>query len=407
MRMRPRVLMLSPEPPYPAAGGGALRTASLVEYLGRRCDLDLALFQVAGEADPRPEIPAGLVRESFLLPLRALSRRQAARVARNAARLARGVPPLVDRFSGQEAGLDACLGAKRYEIGLIEHFWCAPYLSVLARRCRRMILDLHNIESVWHERMARSTAWPLSWGHRVFARRCRRMEGQLLNRFDGVLVTSAADQRLLPAGIQSAIYPNAIPFTAVPKRGKQAALIFSGNLEYEPNRQALRFFHSRVWPLVQRRWPELEWRILGKNPNAAPRKIRDDPRVFVLGPVSNAIEEIAKAQAAIVPVLSGSGTRVKILEAWAAGVPVVSTKLGAEGLGAAAGVELLLADRPEDFAASITKVLEDPALARGIGSAGRSLYERKFTWDAAWEVLDKMDLLQTVSDFGREQSADS
>jgi glycosyltransferase involved in cell wall biosynthesis len=85
----------------------------------------------------------------------------------------------------------------------------------------------------------------------------------------------------------------------------------------------------------------------------------------------------------------------------------VSTKLGAEGLGAAAGVELLLADRPEDFAASITKVLEDPALARGIGSAGRSLYERKFTWDAAWEVLDKMDLLQTVSDFGREQSADS
>ncbi len=392
--------MLSPEPPYPAAGGGALRTASLVEYLGRRCDLDLVLFHVAGEADPRRFVPAGLVRETFVLPIEAHSGGAVARAARNAIRLFRGVPPLVDRFAGQQSAIEERIGARRYDLALIEHFWCAPYGQTLARHSRRVMLDLHNIESVWHERMAQNAPWPLSSGFRSFARRCRRMEEQLLGSFDAVLVTSEADAGRLPAGIQASVYPNAIPFVAAPPRGEDLAIVFSGNLEYRPNIEALHFFHKQVWPLLRNRSPGLEWRIVGRNPRAVPRDIREDSGVSIKGSVDNAIEEIAKARAAIIPVLSGSGTRVKILEAWAAGVPVISTTLGAEGLDAVPEVDLLLADTPEDFTASVMRVLDEPALGRAIASAGRSVFERRFTWDAAWGVLDKMRLLTPVSNSG-------
>jgi glycosyltransferase involved in cell wall biosynthesis len=89
----------------------------------------------------------------------------------------------------------------------------------------------------------------------------------------------------------------------------------------------------------------------------------------------------------VVPLLAGSGTRVKILEAWAAGRPVVSTSLGAEGLPVRDGEHLLLADNPEDFAAAVSRLLASPQLRERVGRAGRQLYERQFTWPQAWERL--------------------
>ena len=92
-------------------------------------------------------------------------------------------------------------------------------------------------------------------------------------------------------------------------------------------------------------------------------------------------------QVAIVPLRAGSGTRVKILEAWAASRPVVSTTLGAEGLQATDGEHLILADGPEEFAAAVTRLLESEELRKRLGRAGRRLYERDFNWEAAWSRL--------------------
>jgi glycosyltransferase involved in cell wall biosynthesis len=103
--------------------------------------------------------------------------------------------------------------------------------------------------------------------------------------------------------------------------------------------------------------------------------------------VPNAIEAIAPAKVAVVPLLSGSGTRFKILEAWAAGVPVVSTTIGAEGLDATPGVHLLIADNPEDFAAAVMHVVNNPREAARLAAEGRALYEAKFTWPSAWKLL--------------------
>jgi glycosyltransferase involved in cell wall biosynthesis len=139
---------------------------------------------------------------------------------------------------------------------------------------------------------------------------------------------------------------------------------------------------------LRERWPSLTWRLIGKNPDAVRKFTDGDSRISVSGAVDDAVRELARARVAIVPVLAGSGTRLKILEAWAAGLPVVSTTVGAEGLCAQDGEHLLVADNAPAFAQAVTRLLGSADLRLKLGSAGRLLLEKDFTWQAAWRKLD-------------------
>jgi glycosyltransferase involved in cell wall biosynthesis len=154
-------------------------------------------------------------------------------------------------------------------------------------------------------------------------------------------------------------------------------------MEYHPNAAAVRFFRAEVWPHLRERWPRLVWRLVGKNPNAVVGYTAGDPRIQVSGPVKDAVRELARARIAVVPVLAGSGTRFKILEAWAAGIPVVSTTVGAEGLPTRDGEDILLADTGPAFARAVSRLLASPALRERVGMAGRSLVT-EFTWERSW-----------------------
>lgn len=391
MRPDARALFLSPEPPYPAVGGGPLRSAGLLEYLAGRCRPDVVVFCEPQAPDPRPGRLAELARRASVIELAFHSRRRAARLWRNLSRCIRGAPPLVDRFAGYEARLSACLDREPYDVAVVEHFWCAPYAWLLARHARHLVLDLHNIESVLHSRCARLERWPVSAMHRRFAAACRRLERELLPAFSAILVPSECDAALVRALAPGAcvhVYPNTIPQVPLPERREEDSIAFTANMAYPPNLAAVRFFARRVWPCLRRRWPNLEWWLIGKRPEAVRHLVASDPRIRLFGPVDDAVAWLARAKVAVAPLHAGSGTRVKILEAWAAGTPVVSTSLGAEGLPAAAGRHLLLADTPEEFARAVSALLESPALRRRIGEAGRALYEERFTWPAGWKELE-------------------
>jgi glycosyltransferase involved in cell wall biosynthesis len=384
-------LVLAPEAPYPLAGGGALRTASLINYLARRGAVDLVVFRQPGARDPAKELPAGLVRRITVIDLPAHSHGGAWRLTRNASRLARQVPPLVDRFSGFEREVKAAIGEARYEVGLVEHFWCAPYAAVLQDACARTVLDLHNIESVLHERCAAVEGGAAGFAHRVFALASRNLERRWLPRYSEVLVTSGSDaehvRQIVPAA-RVVVYPNAIPAIAQPARTDEEVIAFSGNLEYHPNRGAVRFFRQEVWPHLRKEWPRLVWRLIGKNPAAVRQWTSGDPRIETTGPVDDAVQELARCRVAVVPLLAASGTRLKILEAWAAGVPVVSTSIGAEGLPAKDGENLLLAEGGLAFASAVSRLLSSSALRRELGAAARLLLEQEFTWEEVWKKLD-------------------
>jgi glycosyltransferase involved in cell wall biosynthesis len=388
---RPRALILSPEAPYPLAGGGALRTASLLHYLARSYRVDLIVFRQPGDPDPAAQLPAGLVDRVSTIKIAAHRKGGASRGIRNAVRLARRVPPLVDRFSGFEAQVAQTLVNRHYAVGIIEHFWCAPYWEQISAACDRTVLDLFDIESVLHERCKQVERGAVRFAHGIFAQASAELERKWFPRFSQILTPSSEDAKqvltLAPAA-HVIVYPNAIPLMPrFPTADKEEVIAFSGNLEYHPNISAVRFFSREVWPNLRERWPGLVWRLVGKNPEAVAQWTSGDPRIELSGPVEDAVAELAKAKVAVVPVLAGSGTRLKILEAWAAALPVVSTRIGAEGFPVQDGQHLLLADGALKFTEAVARLLENEQLRVDLGQAGRLLLEEQFTWEKAWENL--------------------
>ena len=390
---RADALFLSPEAPYPAIGGGPLRSASILEYLARRYRVHAVVFHQADEPDPAAAMPPGRLHRLDVLELPRHSKRPLARATRNAVRMLRNRPPLVDRFSGFEERLLKLLSAHEYEIAVVEHFWCAPYVEQVRARARRVILDLHNVESTWHASFANNEDFGRRIALQRFAAAATILERKWLPEFESILVTSRADAervRGLAGRANICVYPNALPDIPQPARLEQHEIVFSGNLEYVPNISAIRFFKQSIWPVVRSRWPQLRWRIIGKNAGAIRELVEGDSRIELTGFVEDAVAELAKAQVAVVPLLSGSGTRVKILEAWAAGTPVVTTTIGVEGLECEDGKQVLMTDDATRFANAVSRLLESPEERRRVGSAGRRIFEERYTWPAAWKLLDSL-----------------
>ncbi len=247
--------------------------------------------------------------------------------------------------------------------------------------------------------MAASETAFRAWALRRFAAASVALERSWLPKFDAILATSTSDReiaRRLAPGANVVAYPNALPEIPLPRRLEQQAIAFSGNLEYPPNISAVRFFRDNIWPILEARWPELKWKIVGKNPDAIRPLVAGQPRIEVTGFVKDAVAVLAECQIAVIPLLAGSGTRVKILEAWAAGTPVVSTTLGAEGLDCAHETNLLLADEPQSFASAVSRLLTRPKIdcesdRRAAGSLKSDIRGRRR--GDLWILFSKRQLL--------------
>jgi len=349
------------------------------------------VFREPGDPDPALALPAGCVDKLDVVNLPYHSKQPFARALRNISRMVRNRPPLLDRFSGFEDVIAARIANQHYDVAIIEHFWCASYVAQLRQCSKQVILDLHNIESVWHQSLAAAENPARAFALRRFATVSVALERKLFPKFDRLLVTSKRDLERVQSIVSDSnitVYPNALPYIEAPPREERNEIVFSGNLEYAPNISAVRFFRERVWPTLRSRWPNLRWKIVGGNPEAIRSVVADDARIELTGFVENAVASLARSQVAIVPLLAGSGTRVKILEAWAAATAVVSTTLGAEGLECRDGEHLILADAPDHFVQAVSSLLESPENRARIGSAGRLLFKQNYTWPAAWAKLD-------------------
>jgi len=371
-----------------------MRTASILHFLAAHFRVHLVCF-TAGEAvaggDPWP---ADTVDDRDWVSLPVHRKSWAARALRNSARWLRGVAPLSDRFcgSGSREQVARAISGRQYELAVVEHFWCASYLEMLRRAARRVVLDMHNIESALHAQCARLDGWPARWVHGRFAGISIQAERKWLPQFDLVLAASEIDRlRLLDLapGARVAVYPNAIPLRFPAEGEEEHSIAFSGNLEYHPNVAAVRWFAREIWPELRRRDPLLRWLLIGKNDKAVRGCLAGDPRIETTGAIENSPQALARASVVVVPLLTGSGTRIKILEAWAAGRAVVSTRIGAEGLPALDGENLLLADSPPQFVEAVLALLANVDLRRRLGRAGRAVVEQQLCWPVVWRGLEE------------------
>ena len=297
--------------------------------------------------------------------------------------------------------LDAVLSAGRHDAVIAE----GPF--VVHHRFRtappgapppRLVLDEHNVEWDVSRQVARRG---VTLARRIYGslnwRKMRREEEAAWGRVDAVTVTSARDEaRVLAARPRArvAVVPNAVdvdrcrPLPGDPPPDR-STLLFFGALDYAPNSDGLGFFLDEVWPRVLATHPGARLRILGRKapPWLAARRA---PGVELGGFVEDLRPAIAAAGAVIVPLRLGGGTRLKILEAMAMAKPIVSTRIGAEGLVVAHGRELLVADRAVDFAAEVRRLLDDPALGDRLGRAARALVETRYAWRASAAILDRL-----------------
>ena len=320
------------------------------------------------------------------------------------AKLARGalgrtpVTLLNFRSAAMAAALAKELTAAHYDSVLIEGIEMVSYLPAIKAAkndARHVVLDWHNIES---EVVARHSLNAATLLHRLYMQRTttqlKRVENEVLDGCDFHLVTSDRERDDLLSRRPSAkviVVENGVDarrFTEDLSRlddGKswteRRRILFVGSMDYSANADAVEYFAEQIWPRIHQTFPELVFTIVGRNPPERVRGLGSRPGIEVTGTVADVRPSYLEALAAVVPLRVGGGTRLKILEAMAAGVPVVSTSLGAEGLRVEPETHFLLAETPIDFAAQIGRLSEDFGLWRRLSSLGRKLVETSYGWN--------------------------
>jgi glycosyltransferase involved in cell wall biosynthesis len=187
----------------------------------------------------------------------------------------------------------------------------------------------------------------------------------------------------------------------MPQGDQQPVVVFSANFEYHPNIDAVQFLVAEIWPEVKKRHPGLRLKLVGRGDRFIRHLIPAGADVEVTGAVPDAFREIAGAGIVVAPLRTGSGTRIKIIEAWAAARPVVATPVAAEGLIAHDGGNIVLATDPAAFAGAVGRLLADPAESQRIARGGRHTFEQHYTWEAAWAILDANLQVTRITELNR------
>ncbi len=274
--------------------------------------------------------------------------------------------------------------AKQVDLVWIEQLPTAHRLDFLGHKA---IVDLNDLEAVKLGRQADLEEPSLArWAMRREQRRLRHVERRVLDRFAAVAVCSTADQSLvdgprdrvwvLPNGFDDALLERP------PSVRRPSGLIFVGTMEYAPNEDAAVHFCRDIFPLVRQRLPHATLTIVGRSPGARVRALSTQDGIDVLPDVPEVAPLVQEAALSVVPLRVGGGTRLKILESLALGTPVVSTAVGAEGLDLRTGEDLLIADRPDEFAEAVVSVLTDSALRERLSASGRSRVAERYRWSA-------------------------
>jgi glycosyltransferase involved in cell wall biosynthesis len=402
-----KLLFLSPILPYPLNSGAPRRVHGLLSELGRSeargHDVSLLAFTAPGEeTDEALQAIRQFCTEVVTVENdrvdRALSlnRKRKRRIQFRSLLNLQSYERLIYHQSSFQRALDGLVARGDFDVITAESALIAGYHLP---RGARLVLDEHNIEydilrrttTAEQNRYAPSVRKLYSWANFL---KLRREERAAWQQVDGVTLTSERDEQIVRREApkkRTAIIPNGVdtqffhPSTAPVEPG---TILFFGAINYYPNTDGLLYFLDEVFPYVKRHNPGARLWIVGQLPPAAilDRAAED---VIVTGLVDDVRPYIERAAVVIAPLRIGGGTRLKIVEAMAMGKPIVSTRLGAEGLDVNDGEDILLADTAEDFARQVARVLGDAALARRLGEAARHRAESQYTWQAAVDRLER------------------
>jgi polysaccharide biosynthesis protein PslH len=369
----------------PVDTGGKIRSFNILRHLARKNEVTLLSYyggardsayesaiveQMPGAHTIHTAAPEGTLRQSLDYIWQLSSQ----------------APYAVQKFTDRQVRrvVAKWLNEKRFDVAVCD--FLSASLNFPEKLALPSVLFQHNVETILWQRMAETeTSSIRKLSYRIEAAKMARYEKNTLSRFHHVIAVSDQDRAemlkldpscritVVPTGVDTDHYR-----VSPPASGDPPVIVFTGSMDWEPNIDAMEYFCGEIWPSITNAFPNARFQIVGRNPHARVRRL-ESPSVEVTGKVPSVADYLHSATVVIVPLRIGGGTRLKIFEAMAMGKAVVSTTIGAEGLDVTHGRDLLLADTPESFAASILELLRNADSRRRYERAAAAL-AAKYDW---------------------------
>lgn len=294
--------------------------------------------------------------------------------------------------------LKSLLSRKKFDVVQLESLFMTPYLPSIKRHSKaKVILRSHNLEFYIWQRLAKQESNKAKKMYlNYLAKQLKKYETEMLSEIDGVIAISNTDRdkyihlgctkpiTTIPLGIDMKNYPSGEPVA------DQPVVFHIGAMDWAPNREGINWFLEEVWPAVLREKPRALLKLAGKELDFVKHKLKGKlTNVEILGEVDDAKKFIAQNDIMVVPLLSGGGIRIKIIEGMAMGKTVISTKVGAEGIDAKPGKNIFIATDAKEFAAHLIRCLGDPALCRTTGENARKFAEANFSFEVINREVDR------------------
>jgi glycosyltransferase involved in cell wall biosynthesis len=401
------ILMLSSTFPYPPSRGGTeIRTFNLLKYLHQSHSVTLVTQRHAGVTDEEVEALREWVTDLVIFPLpnegirQNPIRRTVGKLQRFLASWIQGTPPnVLHRYSPEmQAWIDQWVKAGKCDVVTCEHSVNEIYIRPEFRQSVATVVDVHSSVYGWtrnHLEMGASS-YPLR--DRLYLSLLYRYEKRYANKFSKIVVTTDDDrQELLRFAPDQAIavIPNGVDLDLFSYRQTDPGgynLVFVGAMDASHNIDAARFFALEVMPKLRQQYPETTFSIVGARPVPEVLALKDCPGVIVTGKVDSMSEYLHQSTVCVVPLRTGFGIKNKTLESMAAGVPVVGSDRGLEGLavdGPDTPLRALRANQVDEYVSAIGRLFNDPALRSQLAQEGRSLVESTYTWEQAGRVYEQ------------------
>lgn len=387
-----KVLQLCNKPPYPPVDGGTMAMDSITEgLLCQGCEVKVLTVETDKHPVRRERIPEDYLRQTRL----------------ESVYVDLGVKPLpaagamlcgesyhVKRYVSEAfaAKLREILEKEHFDIVHVESIFLTPYVPLIRKHSdAKVILRAHNVEHLIWKRVAQSCQNPLKrWYLKHLSLTLRAYELEHINDYDGIVCITRNDADLFgKEGCRKPIVsiPFGIDTGEVPTVDVEPNSLFHiGAMDWLPNQESIRWLLEEVWPVVHREVPQAKLYLAGRKMPSQWMEATIEG-VSVIGEVPDAMYFIGSKKINVVPLLSGSGIRVKIIEAMSIGKVVVTTAVGAQGIDYSDGENILIADTPEQFAQQIKRCLDDDAFCKRVGEAAARLVAEQYNKQVLAEQL--------------------
>ncbi len=394
----PRVAVFTPYLPYPPDNGGKIRSYQLLRALAARCDVDL--YSVHFGAEPPQETITAL--REFCCQVVSLAVEKPWRTRDRWRRAFASLPRSADYFMTPDslALADRHLRAGQYAAVVADEICMSPYAELAPYLPR--VIARQKVDHLHYAEMAKARPWG---SEKVLdsleATKLRNYERAKMPLYQAFMACSQHDVEIIGRDApeaQALVVPNGVDLDAfvpsgAPKTG-EPILLFVGAMHYYPNIDAMRFFFETMYERIIQALPNLRIQIVGHSPVPEIQQLAQRPGVAVVGSVPDMRPYLEAATVFMVPLRLGGGTRLKIVEAMAMGLPVVSTSVGAEGLAISPGNDILIADAPSSFVEDVLRLLNDGELRTRLSAGGRQLAKR-YNWCELMRPF--ADLVETIA----------